>query len=215
MCHSYGEADHLSKDSEKFSMCVLCVQMSWALSAQNMEQVQQLRVALQLPGMLQAEVEEQAYALVLQQVRHVSNLQSTASSDHWQQCNLPGTASNHPTLKWLPSNQRLKTYLCVCRNVLPLQDIQKYNKQLSASTIKHAATRTYKDKRRALLIKALHTSADVKQGQQHLEGYMTQTLQKELIDKVRGVCSCTCCCCCCRMAEMGNNCQLIGVCLLV
>jgi dTDP-D-glucose 4,6-dehydratase len=67
--------------------------------------------------------------------------------------------------------------------VLQLQDIQKCNKQLSASTIKHAATRTYKDKRRALLIKALHTTADTQQ-QQHLEGYMTQTLQKELIDKV-------------------------------
>jgi hypothetical protein len=76
--------------------------------------------------------------------------------------------------------------LCICATLLQLRDIQKCNKQLSASTIKHAATRTFKDKRRALLIKALHTTADVKQGQQQqLEGYMTQTLQKELIDKVR------------------------------
>jgi hypothetical protein len=75
--------------------------------------------------------------------------------------------------------------MCIRRAVPQLQDIQKCNKQLSASTIKHAATRTYKDKRRALLIKALHTTADVKQEQQYLEGYMTQTLQKELIDKVR------------------------------
>jgi hypothetical protein len=69
---------------------------------------------------------------------------------------------------------------------LQLQDIQKCNKQLSASTIKHAATRTYKDKWRAHLIKALHTSADAQQQQQqqHLEGFMTQTLQKELVDKV-------------------------------
>jgi hypothetical protein len=68
--------------------------------------------------------------------------------------------------------------------VLQLQDIQKCNKQLSASTIKHAATRTYKDKRRAHLIKALHTTADAQQQQQNLEGCMTQTLQKELVDKV-------------------------------
>jgi hypothetical protein len=54
--------------------------------------------------------------------------------------------------------------------VLQLQDIQKCNKQLSAGTTKHAATRTYKDKRRALLIKALHTTTDVKQEQQYLEG---------------------------------------------
>jgi hypothetical protein len=58
----------LSKDSDQLSICVLCVQMSWALSAQNAEDVQQLRVALQQPGMLQADVEEQAYALVIQQV---------------------------------------------------------------------------------------------------------------------------------------------------
>ncbi|WIA34370.1 hypothetical protein OEZ86_012706 [Tetradesmus obliquus] len=110
--------------------------MSWALSGHDAEEVQQLRSALKQPGLLQAEVEEQAYALVLQQ----------------------------------------------------LQDIQKCNKQMSASTIKHAATRTYKDKRRAHLIKALHITAvpqqqQQQQQQQHLEGYMTQTLQRELIDK--------------------------------
>jgi hypothetical protein len=60
--------------------------MSWALSAQNTEEVQQLHVALQQPGMLQAEVEEQAYTLVLQQVRHVSNLSQLQSTSQQLSC---------------------------------------------------------------------------------------------------------------------------------
>jgi hypothetical protein len=64
-----GEILSKTTDSDQFSIWVLCVQMSWALSRQNTEVVQQLRTALQQPGMLQADVEEQAYALVLQQVR--------------------------------------------------------------------------------------------------------------------------------------------------
>ncbi|KAF6265576.1 hypothetical protein COO60DRAFT_1456951 [Scenedesmus sp. NREL 46B-D3] len=107
------------------------LQMSWALSRPDAEQLQRLCRALKQPGMLQAEAEEHAYALVLRQLR----------------------------------------------------DIQKCNKQLSASTIKHAAARTYKDKRRAHLAKSLHASADVQQ-QQHLEECKTPTMRTELVGKL-------------------------------
>jgi hypothetical protein len=53
--------------------------MSWALSGQKAEEVQQLRNALKQPGSLHADTEEQAYELVLQQVRA---LQLLASCGH-------------------------------------------------------------------------------------------------------------------------------------
>jgi hypothetical protein len=50
--------------------------MSWALSRQDAGEVQQLRSAPKQPGLLQAELEEQAYALVLQQVSELLLLAS-------------------------------------------------------------------------------------------------------------------------------------------
>lgn len=57
------------KDLQCVCACMpYSVQMSWAISSNNPQLVQQLHAALRKPGVLDAELEQQAYELAMNQV---------------------------------------------------------------------------------------------------------------------------------------------------
>jgi hypothetical protein len=71
--YNAGQHGHCSGAYWHVTLVTACLlKMSWALSVQDAGEVQQLRSALKQPGLLQAELEERAYALVLQQVSQLT-----------------------------------------------------------------------------------------------------------------------------------------------